>query len=161
MITLTSVMSHGSKIGPLWNTQVLIEPYAIRPALVINRDCILYNPGWLYLLRACHESISVSNLGRRRESKKKVTPSVFLIISWCGWGQVWKLVWLYSESIIVSSSSPNPPDPPLFLISVRHCFTSPSLSSSICLLFVICSFFLTLTSYFSPLCCKNTDSASW
>lgn len=98
---------------------------------------------------ACHESISVSNLGWRRESEGKVTSSVFLIISWCGWGQVWKLVWLYSESIIIS---PRPPDPPLFLISVRRCFTSPLLSSSICLLFVICSLFLTLTFHTSPFC---------
>lgn len=141
-------MSYGGKIGPLWNTQALIVTSAIRPAMVIKRDCILYNPGWLYL-RACHESISVSNLDWRRESERKVTSSVFLIISWCGWGQVWKLVWLYSESIIIS---PQPPDPPLFLISVRHCFTSPSLSSSICLLFVIFSLFLMLTFHTSPLC---------
>lgn len=107
-ITLTSVMSHEGKIGPLWNTQALIVTYAIRPAVVINRDCILYNPGWLYLLPACHESISVTNLGWRRESEGKVTPSVFLIISWCGWGQVWKLVWLYSESIIISPCTPSP-----------------------------------------------------
>lgn len=102
------VVSHGGENGPLCYTQALIVAYAIRTALVINRDCIFYNPGWLYLLRACHESISVSNLAWRRESKRKVTPSVFLIISWFGWGQVWKLVWLYRESIIISPRPPRP-----------------------------------------------------
>lgn len=67
-MTLTAITSYGGKIEPLWNTQILIVTYAIRPALVINWVCILCNLGWLYRLRACHESISVSNLVGRQDS---------------------------------------------------------------------------------------------
>lgn len=38
-MTLTAITSHGGKIGTLWNTQILIVTYAIRPALVINWVC--------------------------------------------------------------------------------------------------------------------------
>lgn len=45
-----------------------------------------YNSERLCPLYACHESISASNFGRRKQRWSKVTSAVFLIISWSGWG---------------------------------------------------------------------------
>lgn len=99
----------------------------------INSECTAaystHNPGWIYLLYACHESISVSNLGRRQRTR---WPSPVLNH---------QLVWMrltmeigFGSAVNLLSYLPGSDPPHLFLISVRHRFTSRLLSSSVRLL---------------------------
>lgn len=83
---------------------------------------LVYHSERLYPLCACHESISVSNFGWRKESGSKVTVLNRLVVR-----MRWRMeIGLALEWIYYRISSPCLS---LFLISVRHYFTSPSLSS--------------------------------